>query len=203
MVAGLGLLASPNEAARRLGLAATVFYLAHHIVVKTNLFLIGGIVRKLRGTEQLKKLGNLALATPWLAVLFLVPALSLAGIPPLSGFWAKLAMIRAGLEAQAWLVVAAAIAAGLMTLMSMIKIWNEAFWKPEPEGVALAPGGDPPSRGQLALLVLPAVTLACVTVFIGLYPQALLTFAGHAADQLLDPGAYIRAVGLVTSGGTP
>ena len=74
-------------------------------------------------------------AFPWvlaIAALFLIPAASLAGIPPLSGFWAKLAVIRAAVAAEAWVVLAAALAAGMLTLLSMVKIWNEAFWKAAP-----------------------------------------------------------------------
>jgi multicomponent Na+:H+ antiporter subunit D len=199
MVMGLGLLASENDRARRLGMVAAVFYIAHHIIVKTNLFLIGGIMRRLRGTEELKQTGGLLEAAPWLAAVFLIPAFSLAGIPPLSGFWAKLAMIRAGLEAGEWILVGAAIFAGLLTLMSMIKIWNEGFWKPDPG----SPAGTEAIRGSPATLVVPVFVLAGVTVLIGLHPQLLLDLARRAADQLFDPTAYLQAVDLAPEGGAP
>jgi multicomponent Na+:H+ antiporter subunit D len=196
MIMGLGLLASNNPAAGILGIAAAVFYIAHHIIVKTNLFLISGTVKVLRGTYQLKSLGGLAVSSPWLAVLFLIPALSLAGIPPLSGFWAKFAMIKAGLQAEQYLVVTAALVAGLLTLMSMIKIWDEAFWKPAPE---VLPTEESPSIGQftrrrLFLLLGPITLLAGLTVVIGLQPQPLFTVAERAATQLLDSSEYIQAV---------
>jgi multicomponent Na+:H+ antiporter subunit D len=203
MVMGLGLLASPNEAARRLGLVAAVFYIVHHIVVKTNLFLIGGVMRRMRGTEELKPVGGLFQEAPWLAALFLVPAFSLGGIPPLSGFWAKLAIIRAGLEAEQWLLVAAAISAGLLTLLSMIKIWNEAFWKPFPEEAPRPDVVRASDRLGLAIMVAPVVVLAAVTILLGLFPQILFEAAARAADQLLDPAAYRTAVALVSLGGAP
>jgi multicomponent Na+:H+ antiporter subunit D len=191
MVLGLALVASPDPAVRRLGLAAAVFYIGHHIIVKANLFLIGGTVRALRGTYDLQHLGGLFRAYPWLAVLFLVPAFSLAGIPPLSGFWAKLAMIRAGLRGEEYLLVGAAIFAGLLTLMSMIKIWNEAFWKPAPDD---APATEPVPAGRLALRIVPIAGLAAITVLIGLFPEPLFALADRAADQLLDPSGYVRLV---------
>jgi multicomponent Na+:H+ antiporter subunit D len=195
MIMGLGLLVSNNPAARLLGIAAAVFYITHHIIVKTNLFLISGTIKALRGTYQLKSLGGLATSSPWLAVLFLIPALSLAGIPPLSGFWAKFAMIKAGLQAEQYLVVAAALIAGLLTLMSMIKIWDEAFWKPAPEG---DPSEGPHStrtltRRRLLLLLGPITVLAGLTVAIGLQPQLLFNLAERAAAQLLDSSGYIQA----------
>jgi multicomponent Na+:H+ antiporter subunit D len=191
MVLGLALVASPDPEVRRLGLAAAIFFIAHNILVKTNLFLIGGTVRALRGTYDLARLGGVFRAYPWLAALFLLSALSLAGIPPLSGFWAKLAMIRAGLLGREYVAVGAAIVAGLLTLLSMIKIWNEVFWKPAPED---APAGEAVSRRRLALLVAPIVLLTVLTIVVGLSPGPVFELVDRAADSLLDPGDYVRLV---------
>jgi len=191
MTAALALLAHPDAGVRRLALVAAVFYIAHHIVVKTNLFLVGGVVRAMRGTYDLKHLGGLSKTAPWLGVLFLIPAFSLAGIPPLSGFWAKLAVIRAGFEAGQYLLIAAALVASLLTLISMIKIWNEAFWKPDPE----AGPHEGVSRARLITMAVPIAVLALITVAIGVWPQALFTVAERAADQLLDLETYRHLVG--------
>ncbi len=85
MIMGLGLFSIA-------GLAGAVLYIIHHIVVKTTLFLVAGLIEERRGTGQLARLGGLTRLEPVLAVLFLLPALSLAGIPPFSGFVAKLAL---------------------------------------------------------------------------------------------------------------
>jgi multicomponent Na+:H+ antiporter subunit D len=191
IVVGLGLLSAGTPAARRLALAAAIFYIAHHILVKTNLFLVAGMVRRLRGTEDLGRLGDLSTKAPWMAALFLIPAASLAGIPPFSGFWAKLGIIRAAVAAEAWLAVAAALFAGLLTLLSMTKIWNEAFWKRAPVD---APSPRPAVRATA--MVLPIVVLATLTVAIGLMPQPLLAVADRAAAELLDAATYAAAVGL-------
>lgn len=199
MVMGLGLLTALDPDVRRAALAAAIFYIGHHILVKTALFLVGGTVRSLRGTEALDGLGGLAVTTPWLAALFAVFAASLAGIPPLSGFWAKLAILQAGLSAGAYLAVGAAVATGLVTLLSMLKIWNEAFFRPEPRSAAPPP--EPPGRPRLALLVLPVIALAVLSLWLGLAPQALLGFAQEAAGQLLDPVEYLAAVQVPGGGG--
>lgn len=183
MLMGLGLF-------NRLALAGAVFYIAHHIIVKTNLFLISGIVARLRGTFTLAQLGGLYRERPALGMLFLVPALSLAGLPPLSGFFAKFLLIKAGLEDGQYLVVAVALMVGLLTLLSMMKIWNEVFWKPAPAAAT----DYRLSRRQRLLLAGPAVTLAVLTLMIGLAPGVLLELAIKASDQLMDPSAYIRAV---------
>lgn len=181
MIIGLGLFT-------RGALAATVFYIVHHILVKTNLFLIGGIIGHKTGSQALAKTGGIYRNTPWLAVLFLIPAMSLAGIPPLSGFFAKFALVREGLALGQWTVIAAALAVGLFTLFSMIKIWNEAFWKD-------APAGDrQPDRKTPVMLLAPAVMLAVGTLLFGVFPGALIDFSVRIADQLIHPAAYIEAV---------
>ena len=191
MVVGVGLLASDDPEVRQLGLAATVFYLAHHILVKTNLYLVGGAVLRMLGDERLKQAGGLARRAPWLAAVFLVPAFSLAGLPPLSGFWAKLAVLRSGALGEAWVVVTAAAVAGILTLVSMLKIWNEVFWKALPEGSTPAPAL---SASEKWMRGLPMAILAVATLTIGLWPAPLYELAERAAAQLLDPAATLEAV---------
>ncbi len=159
--------------------------------MKTNLFLVGGIVRHLGGSEALKDLGGLYRSHPFLALVFLVPALSLAGIPPLSGFWGKMVLVKAGLEAGAWGITAVALAVSLLTLYSMTKLWNEAFWKPRPLDV-LGPPAEPASVP--ATLMGPVLALAAVTVAVGLGAGPVFDLASRAAAQLSDPSQYIAAV---------
>jgi multicomponent Na+:H+ antiporter subunit D len=181
MLMGLGLFTP-------LALAGSVFYIFHHIIVKTNLFLVSGVVEYLGKTAVLKKLGGLYRSQRALAILFLIPALSLAGIPPLSGFFAKFNLIKAGLvESQYW-VVAIALLVSLFTLFSMIKLWNEAFWKPDPRPVAAAT-----TRLNFAM-ILPIVFLATLTVLIGLGIGPVFDLALRAGVQLADPVEYINAV---------
>jgi multicomponent Na+:H+ antiporter subunit D len=174
-----------------LALTGAVFYIVHHIVVKTNLFLIGGVAEYLRGTGELGSLGGLYPARPLLAASFIVAAMSLAGVPPLSGFFAKLILIQAGLEAAQYAIVVAALSVGLLTMLSMTKIWGEAFWKPRPVDVAAEK--DVPAA-SMACLMAPVVALAILTLTIGLFPQFLLSVASRAAGELLDPAGYIAAV---------
>ena len=175
-----------------LALAGTVFYLVHHIIVKTNLFLIAGIVERIKGTGELDQLGGLYRHRWWLAVLFLIPALSLAGLPPLSGFWAKLMLVRAGLEATHYVLIGTALVVSLLTLYSMTKIWSEAFWKPAPPRSA-----DPTVNSvplALGWMLAPSIALAMVTVAIGFYAEPVFALANSTAEQLLDPSQYIQAV---------
>lgn len=170
-----------------LSLAACVFYVTHHIVVKTSLFLIGGVVARLNGTDNLERTGNLWKHTPWLGVLFLFQALSLAGLPPLSGFWGKYLIVVVGVEQRQYWLVAASLVASLLTLFSMLKIWNGAFWRASQATVA-----DVGRRWRAMTAVIAALT--CVSLTIGLGAEAFMRLSRRAAEQALDQRAYAQAV---------
>jgi multicomponent Na+:H+ antiporter subunit D len=185
-----------------IALTGAVFYLLHHMIVKANLFLISGVSRRAAGSFALSELGGLYQSRGFLALLFFIPAFSLAGFPPLSGFWAKMMLIRASLELEFYAVAAAAAVVGLLTLYSMSKIWGEAFWKPAPEAAAGRTAGRGPLHGTLCgreseaqlWMLLPVAVLALVTLTIGLLPGPFLQMAGQAAHELLNPEIYVKAV---------
>jgi len=188
MIMGLALLTP-------LALVGAVFYLVHHIVVKANLFLVAGVANRIAGGTELSRIGGLYKTAPLLAFLFLIPAFSLAGFPPLSGFWAKFILVKAALEVGNWIIAGVALVVGLLTIYSMTKIWAQAFWEPHPDGFD-------PKLSQLtardrAAMLLPIAFLAAITVVIGLFPEPFADFAERSAAQLLDPSPYIEAVGLV------
>jgi multicomponent Na+:H+ antiporter subunit D len=165
--------------ASREGTVGTVFYIIHHIIVKANLFLIAAIVFRLAGSYDLRRIGGLYKPRPWLGVLFLVPALSLVGIPPLSGFWAKFIVLREALLQGHYVWAAAALLVGFLTLYSMMKIWFEAFWKKHPDA-----GWQLPADTRLAPAYVATIALALLTVAIGVWPEPLAQFAQQAADSM-------------------
>ena len=185
MVLGLALLTP-------LALAGAVFYLVHHIIVKANLFLVAGVANRIAGGTEIDAVGGLYKGAPLLAFLFLVPAFSLAGFPPLSGFWAKYVLLLASMELALWWVAFVVLAVGLMTIYSMTKIWGRAFWAPHPGGLVPTLREMPP--GERAARLLPIAGLAAITIAIGLWPQPFLAVAERAAVELLDPTPYLQAV---------
>lgn len=159
------------------GTIGTVFYILHHIIVKANLFLIAAIIFSMTGSYDLRRIGGLWKARPWLGLLFLVPALSLVGIPPLSGFWAKFIVVRESLTQGEMVWAASALLVGFLTLYSMMKIWMQAFWAKHPD----ADWTLPAPRPGMGWAWLVTIALAAITVAIGLMPQPLYTFAVEAA----------------------
>ena len=111
MVMGLGFFT-------KTAIAGAIFFIFHNIIAKSNLFLISGLVEKMRGTNDLKKLGGLYKLEPLIAILFIIPAFSLAGIPPLSGFWAKFLLVKAGLELEGYFITFIALFVSLLTFRS-------------------------------------------------------------------------------------
>ncbi|MEX0810752.1 MAG: proton-conducting transporter membrane subunit [Chitinophagales bacterium] len=176
-------------------IAGTVFYIIHHIIVKTNLFLIAGVVEKIKGSSVLDEIGGLYRHFPLLSLLFLIPAFSLAGLPPLSGFWAKFILIKAGFETEAYFAVAIALITGILTLYSMTKIWNNAFWKKDPGETAVdRVGGEAALFKTYWPMLLPIVIMAAATLFIGFHSAPLMKYAMIAAEQLMNQSLYIEMV---------
>ena len=183
MVMGLGLFTVA-------GLAGAVLYIIHHIVVKTTLFLVAGLIEVRAGTGKLAELTGLRRLEPLLAVLFLLPALSLAGIPPFSGFVAKLALVEAGLDAREYAVVAASLAVSLLTLYSMTKIWANTFWGPDPD----ADPGRPLNGRRRALMVAPTAALVGISLVIAVAAGPLYALSERTAADLADPSRYVAEV---------
>jgi multicomponent Na+:H+ antiporter subunit D len=167
-------------------LGASILYILHHMLVIATLFLLAGVFLRQRRTSDLPSLGGLYRTHPWVALLAMVPVFSLAGVPPLSGFIAKLGIVAAALEGPHYWVAAVALAVGLLTLLSMGRVWDEAFWKPSPgESAAAAP-----SRLMLA----PVAALAALTIALTVAAEPVSGISRRAAEQLLHPGEYVRAV---------
>lgn len=166
-------------------LAGTLFYMVPYVLAKSALFLIAGLVQEATGSTRLKAIGGLQSHSTVLSVLFLLAALSLAGIPPLAGFFSKFLVLQAGMTEARYGYVAIGLLGGLLTLASMLKIWNGVFW-----------GEEYGERRPVTLRpLLPGVVLlvGCI-VGIGLFPGVLYSVAELAAAQTFDPGVYIRAV---------
>jgi multicomponent Na+:H+ antiporter subunit D len=135
------------------GLAGAVFYVAHHIAIQTTLFLVAGLVERQGGSTSVDRLGGLARSSPLLAALFFVPAMNLAGIPPLSGFIGKLGLLEAGVAEGSWpamVLVGGGVVTSLLTLVAIARVWTRAFWRPAaevpvPDTTAADPTDDDPS----------------------------------------------------------
>jgi multicomponent Na+:H+ antiporter subunit D len=194
------------------GLAGAIFYMVHHIVIQTSLFLVEGLIEQEEGSGALHLLGGLLRQSPVVALLFALPALSLAGVPPFSGFVAKLALLQAGVASGQYLVVAASLLASLLTLLSMARVWGSVFWRTPVgravgasalEGVAVRGArldrGEPEERERREPRSLPAMRWATAALVgaglaIAVLAGPLYGLSQRAAADVLDPNTYRTAV---------
>jgi multicomponent Na+:H+ antiporter subunit D len=197
-----------------LGMSGAIYYVAHHIVVQTTLFLVVGLIERQAGASTLQRLGGLAAASPLLAMVFMVPALNLGGIPPFSGFIGKVALLEAGAQngsVLAWLLVAGSVSTSLLTLYVMARVWTKAFWRARadaPEGaLAMASPAallddaedvayadrDDVGRMPVGMLV-PTGALIAVGLALTVFAGPIFSYSERAAAEVLDRGQYISAV---------
>lgn len=181
------------------GIAGTVLYVVHHITVQATLFLVSGLITRRTGTVALDQMGGLAHTAPALAVLFAVPALTLAGIPPTSGFVAKLALLQAGAGAgvSTSIVAGVIVTSSLLTLYAMARVWVRVFW-----GAPRAPLSDPDPTDELVVgtastprpMMAAAGSLAAVSVAIVVAAGPLSAMTARAAEDLIEREPYQTAV---------
>jgi multicomponent Na+:H+ antiporter subunit D len=212
MVFGIALSSQP-------GMSGAIYYVAHHILVQTTLFLVVGLIERQAGASTFQRLGGLAAASPVLAFVFVVPALNLGGIPPFSGFIGKVALLQAGAEngtVLAWMLVAGGVLTSLLTLYVVARVWTKVFWRSRadaPEGhlATAAPAAllddtediqfaDRDSVGRMPVgMLAPTGALIAVGLALTVAGGPIFGYSDRAAVQVLDRGQYITAV----VGGTP
>jgi multicomponent Na+:H+ antiporter subunit D len=177
------------------GVAATVFSMVHHIVVTTALFLGAGLIERVAGSSRLTRIGALVQHQPLLSVLFLIPALGVAGIPPLSGFVSKFALIDAGLAADQHLLVGISLVVSLLTLLSMIRIWAGVFWSPaEDHDHAGDDRPIPPAPRRIWTMAVPAAAVMACSVAVGVAAGPIYSLSERTAADLLGRERAIAEV---------
>lgn len=178
------------------GFSAAVFYVVHHITIQTTLFLVAGLIERRGGSLAISELGGLARAAPLLGILFFIPAMNLAGIPPFSGFLGKVGLIEAGASAGtplAYVLIAGSVATSLLTLYAMSRVWGRAFWGAPTEAVARPARAD---RGGALFAGIAAPTAALVAVGLAITVVAgpLYGITDRAASDMLQRTPYVRSV---------
>lgn len=189
MILGLGMYTE-------IAIAGTIFYLIHDIVVKTNLFMVGGLVYRISGTNNMKLLGGMYANYPKLSLLIAIPLFSLVGIPPLSGFWPKLSLITAGFNAGNWWVIGTILFASLITMVIIAKVWSNVVWKDKVElpkrlNFRYFENMNTVRKVQL---VAPIVFLSLISLYIGFGAEHIQQLSSRVSMELMDNQQYIDAV---------
>lgn len=180
IMAGLAI-ATPNA------IEGAIFYLLHDIVVKALLFLLIGTVILLTGTAQIGKMSGIIRNYPVLGWSFFIAMLSLAGIPPLSGFVGKILLSQGAIETESYVLLAAALGSSLFVLYSLLRIFKNCFWG---ETIVSKEAQVPLRQGFL----IPCLLLVVLTIGMGFGAEGLALYVSDAANTLMNPAIYIDAV---------
>jgi multicomponent Na+:H+ antiporter subunit D len=191
------------------GTAATIYYIVHHIVVQTTLFLTTGLVERIGGTTSISRLGGILKASPIVGVLFFIGAMNLGGIPPFSGFLGKIGLFQAGValgDPLSYILIAAGAATSLLTLYALARVWNMGFWRGQDEVAGYSSplldqlAESPEDSGSVDTKTISRPMIGATTGMVAL-TLALTVFAGplfglatRAAENIEDPDNYITAV---------
>lgn len=188
LIAGLGLYTE-------IAFTAAIFYLIHDVVVKSNLFMIIGVIYKARDTVDMYRLGGMLKDYPMFSFVTAIVLFSLVGIPPLSGFWSKIYLFQESFGQGNYFLLASLVFASFVTLFVIARMWSEVFWKdsPKPLTEEIDRFKNFSKSGKFAL-IFPILFLAGVTLCIGLGASAVFELAGQAAHELKNPSIYIDAV---------
>ncbi|KAB7667120.1 Na+/H+ antiporter subunit D [Bacillus sp. B1-b2] len=168
-------------------LNGAIFYLLHDMIVKGALFLLIGIMIYLTGTSNLNSMSGLMKRYPFLAWIFFIAVISLAGIPPLSGFVGKLLIIQGGFLDKNYLGSFIVVMSSLLVLLSGIKIFVKGFWGDESPNLT-------EEKRKINIQLLPCILLITLSVLIGLGSEVMYSYISIAAETLLHPENYIHAV---------
>ena len=205
------------------GLSGAVFYVVHHITIQTALFLVTGLIDRVGGSTSLEQLGGLAVISPVLGIMYFVPAMNLAGIPPMSGFIAKTGLIQAGISfgtPMAYALVAGALVTSILTLYAVSKAWSQAFWRTPTEAMVASMNRRPDIHPEAAAaregqvltvavddeetpdepkamplpMVIATVAVIAVSLSISVVAGPLYRYTDDAAHDMLLRAPYIDAV---------
>ncbi|WP_077326536.1 Na+/H+ antiporter subunit D [Virgibacillus siamensis] len=165
----------------------SIYYLVHDMVVKALLFLVAGTMTVLAGTTRIDYMSGMIRNYPLLGWIFFIVMLSLAGIPPFSGFIGKVLVGQGAVETGAFILLALAFLSSIFVLYSLLRVFLNCFWGETIIGVE---DEIPMKKGW----IMPCVLLTICTVGLGLGAEPLAVYVEDAANTLLNPEVYIDAV---------
>jgi len=191
VISGIGIMLAGLALGSATGLSGTAFYTAHSMVVMTALYLMVGVIGAAGGTFDLNRSGGLYKAMPWLAVISLILAFSASGLPPFSGLWPKIYLVKASIDVGAWWLAGAILVSGFLTTIALVRLFAYAFWRPAREGASV---GDATARPIIDIGYPVLAGLCALTVIAGVYPEPFIQVADRIAVELMNPTGYVEAV---------
>jgi len=171
-----------------LGILGGLFHLMNHAIFKSLLFLCSGAIEYSTGTRNLKEMGGLFKRMPVTSSSCSIASLSISGIPPFNGFWSKLIIIIALVQAEYYAIAVITVGVSFATLVSFIKVQRYSIFGDLPEKLK-------GSREIPVLMGMVLIIFAILCIGIGvLYPFWGDTILEMARDTIMDQQSYINLV---------
>ncbi|WP_157015058.1 Na+/H+ antiporter subunit D [Mesorhizobium xinjiangense] len=193
VISGIGVMLAGLALGSPVGVAGTVLYAVHSILVMTALYLLAGLMHEAGGSYSLHEVSGLYRSNPFLAAIALAVVLAASGLPPLSGLWPKVMLVKASVDGGAWWLAFAILLSGFLTTIALGRVFILAFWRNSPtagdDSADFGGAGKARPGGYMVLGM-----LALPMIAIGVYPDPFMQLADVAAAGLLDPSGYIQAV---------
>jgi hydrogenase-4 component B len=174
-----------------IALSGAILHAVNHACFKSCLFLGAGSVLYRTGERDMDKLGGLAAFMPYTTGTTAIASLSIAGVPPLNGFTSKWLIVAGclltGMRFPLFLVLGLiALFISLATLASFLKVLASVFLGKADENLVL--------KEVPVSMIVPQVVLAALCVLLGVFPQLVLRFIGHAIEGVTaTPFAGVNA----------
>jgi len=190
VISGIGLMLAGLALSSRTGLTGAVFYAVHSMVTMTALYLLVGIMGRKLGTFSLREAGGLYGRAPGLAALAFVLFIAVSGLPPFSGLWPKVLLVKASIDVGVWWLAGSILLAGLLTTIAVMRIFAFAFWREQPVE------REQSHEAQMIGTPLYAMTfgLAIFSVAAGLWPEPFIAVSDKIAGEMLHQAFYVDAV---------
>lgn len=164
-----------------LAILGGLFHLVNHAVFKSLLFLTSGSVERATGTRQLKRMGGLVQRLPFTGAAAGVASASIAGVPPFNGFWSKLILVMAAVQARLFALAAVTVLVSFVTLLSFLKVQRYVFLGALPEDLR-----DAQESTCSMLLAMGFLAVLCLAMsLLVLLPALRETVLQPAVDVLL------------------
>lgn len=190
VIAGIGNVLAGVAIGGPTGVSGAILYALHSIVTMTALYLLIGEVARIGGSWRLSTLGGIYRQAPWMTAAAFVIFFAAAGLPPFSGLWPKIVLLKAALDIGAWWLSAAILLSAFLMTLTLGRIFLLAFWRPQPSPV-VAPAMVVVGATARAA---PLAGLVAIIVFFGFFPELPMRLSQAAAAGLADPSAYIQSV---------
>ncbi len=187
VVVGVGFILAGLASFTDAGMTGSIYYLMHDMVIKALIFIIGGVIIAIAGTSNLDDMSGLIQTHPYLGWMFFITALSISGIPPLSGFIGKVYITEGTFTSGYYWLGAIGLITSLMVLFSVMKIFMNSFW-----GETIL--SEEMEKGTTRGVMFPIVALVMLTIGLGLGAELLHDYVEIAVEGLMNPSLYIEAV---------